>query len=45
VAQAYVGALEGVVIGLAGQAPYDEEFAARAVAGVLGLPAASARRA
>ena len=37
VAMAYVGALEGVVIGLAGQAPYDEEFAARAVAGVLGL--------
>lgn len=45
VAMAYVGALEGVVIGLAGQAPYDEEFAARAVAGVLGLPAASASRA
>jgi AcrR family transcriptional regulator len=45
VALAYVGALEGVVIGLAGQAPYDEEFAARAVAGVLGLPAASASRA
>ena len=45
VAQAYVGALEGVVIGLAGQAPYDEEFAARAVAGVLGLPAAAASRA
>ena len=42
VAQAYVGALEGVVIGLAGQAPYDEEFAARAVAGVLGLPASRA---
>ena len=42
VAQAYVGALEGVVIGLAGQAPYDEEFAARAVAGVLGLAASRA---
>jgi AcrR family transcriptional regulator len=37
VAQAYWGALEGVVIALAGQAPHDEELAARAVAGVLGL--------
>jgi AcrR family transcriptional regulator len=37
VAQAYWGALEGVVIALAGRAPYDEELAARAVAGVLGL--------
>jgi AcrR family transcriptional regulator len=42
---AYWGALEGAVIALAGQAPHDEELAARAVAGVLGLdgpPAASA---
>ncbi len=37
VALAYVGALEGAVIELAGQAPYDELLAARAVAGVLGL--------
>jgi predicted regulator of Ras-like GTPase activity (Roadblock/LC7/MglB family) len=45
VAQAYWGALEGVVIALAGQAPHDEELAARAVAGVLGLdPQEVARR-
>jgi uncharacterized membrane protein len=37
VALALMGALEGAVIGLAGQAPYDELLAARAVAGVLGL--------
>jgi AcrR family transcriptional regulator len=37
VAQGYWGALEGVVIALAGQAPYDEELAARTVAGVLGV--------
>jgi AcrR family transcriptional regulator len=37
VAQAFVGALEGVVIALAGQRPHDEELAARAAAGVLGL--------
>jgi AcrR family transcriptional regulator len=37
VALAYQGALEGAVINLAGQAPYDEELAARSVAGVLGL--------
>jgi len=37
VALALVGALEGTVIGLAGQAPHDELLAARAVAGVLGL--------
>src|SRR3954452_18598715 len=36
-AQAYWGALEGVVIAVAGQATYDEELAARTVAGVLGL--------
>jgi AcrR family transcriptional regulator len=34
---AFVGALEGTVIQLAGQAPHDQELAARAVAGVLGL--------
>jgi AcrR family transcriptional regulator len=39
VAQALVGALEGTVIALAGQAPHDEQLAARAVAGVLGLSA------
>jgi hypothetical protein len=32
-----MGALEGAVIGLAGQQPYDELLAPRAVAGVLGL--------
>ena len=37
VARAFLGALEGAVIELAGQAPYDEDLAARAVAGVLGL--------
>jgi AcrR family transcriptional regulator len=37
VAIAYMGALEGSVIALAGQAPHDELLAARAVAGVLGL--------
>ncbi|MGK5529769.1 TetR/AcrR family transcriptional regulator [Streptomyces sp. URMC 129] len=36
-ALAVVGALEGTVIALAGQAPHDEQLAARAVAGVLGL--------
>lgn len=41
VALALVGALEGAVITLAGQAPHDEVLAARAAAGVLGLPAAS----
>ncbi|MGI9018700.1 MAG: TetR/AcrR family transcriptional regulator [Euzebya sp.] len=38
VALAYVGALEGMVITLAGQAPHDEVLATRAVAGILGLP-------
>jgi len=38
VALAFVGALEGAVIGLAGQAPHDEWLAARAAVGVLGLP-------
>jgi AcrR family transcriptional regulator len=42
VALAFVGALEGAVIALAGQAPHDELLAARATAGVLGLDGASA---
>jgi AcrR family transcriptional regulator len=37
VALALVGAVEGAVIELAGQAPHDELLAARAAAGVLGL--------
>ena len=37
VALALLGALQGTVIQLAGQAPHDELLAARAVAGVLGL--------
>ena len=37
VALAFVGALEGAVIALAGQAPHDELLAARACAGVLGI--------
>jgi AcrR family transcriptional regulator len=37
VASAFVGALEGTVIALAGQTPQDERYAVRAVAGVLGL--------
>ena len=37
VALALVGALEGTVISVAGQAPHDELLAARAAAGVLGL--------
>jgi AcrR family transcriptional regulator len=36
-ALALVGAMEGAVIELAGQAPHDEQLAARAVTGVLGL--------
>jgi len=39
VARAFLGALEGAVIGLAGQAPHDEVLAVRTVAGVLGLKA------
>jgi AcrR family transcriptional regulator len=42
VALAFFGALEGAVIELAGQAPYDELLAARVAAGALGLDAASA---
>jgi AcrR family transcriptional regulator len=37
VALAFVGAMEGTVIELAGRAPHDELLAARAAAGVLGL--------
>ncbi len=37
VARAFVGAIEGAVIALTGQAPHDEALAARAAAGVLGL--------
>jgi AcrR family transcriptional regulator len=37
VALAFMGALEGTVIALAGQAPHDEVLAARTAAGVLGL--------
>jgi AcrR family transcriptional regulator len=36
-AAAFMGALEGTVIAVAGRAPHDEELAARAAAGVLGL--------
>ena len=42
VAAAFLGALEGAVIALAGQAPHDELLAARAAAGVLGLEPSSA---
>ena len=38
-ALAYMSAVEGVVISLAGQAPFDEEFAERVARGVLGLGA------
>jgi AcrR family transcriptional regulator len=34
---AFIGAIEGAVIELTGQAPHDEALAARAAAGVLGL--------
>jgi AcrR family transcriptional regulator len=37
-ARAYFGAVEGLVINLAGQAPFDAMLAERAVRGVLGLP-------
>jgi AcrR family transcriptional regulator len=37
VALAFLGAIEGAVIALAGQAPHDELLAARVAAGVLGL--------
>jgi AcrR family transcriptional regulator len=38
-ALAFMGALEGSVIAVAGQEPYDAELAARATAGVFGLQA------
>jgi AcrR family transcriptional regulator len=41
-ALAYLGALEGLVILLAGHVPFDVELAERAVRGVLGLPPAVA---
>lgn len=37
VALAFIGAMEGAVIELVGQAPHDEVLAARAAAGVLGI--------
>jgi AcrR family transcriptional regulator len=37
VARAFIGAMEGTVIEVAGQAPHDEVLAARAAAGVLGV--------
>jgi AcrR family transcriptional regulator len=40
VALALIGALEGAVITLAGQAPHDEALAVRVTAGVLGLESA-----
>jgi AcrR family transcriptional regulator len=40
-ARAYLGAIEGLVINLAGQAPFDAVLAERAVRGVLGLPPAA----
>jgi AcrR family transcriptional regulator len=44
-ALAYLGAVEGVVISLAGQAPHDERLAAAVARGVLGLPGAATSRA
>src|SRR5947199_9875411 len=43
VALALVGALEGAVITLAGEAPYDELLAERAVTGILGISVPSRR--
>lgn len=40
----YIGAVEGVVINLAGQAPFDEVLAEKAVRGVLGLPHGTSKR-
>jgi len=42
VALAFLGALEGAMIALAGRAQYDQLLAARVAAGVLGLPGAGA---
>ena len=39
-ARAYLGAIDGLVINLAGQAPFDAVLAERAVLGLLGLPPA-----
>jgi AcrR family transcriptional regulator len=44
VASAWLGAMEGVVIALAGRAPHDEDLVARATAGVLGLDDPLARQ-
>lgn len=43
-ARAFVGAIEGAVIELSGAEPHDEELAARAAAGVLGLEPGPALR-
>lgn len=42
-ALAYLGAIEGLVINLAGQPPFDEVLAESVVRGVLGLPATPAK--
>jgi AcrR family transcriptional regulator len=42
VALAFIGAMEGAVIALAGRAPHDELLAARAAAGTLGLDSSPA---
>jgi AcrR family transcriptional regulator len=42
VALAFIGAMEGAVIALAGRAPHDELLAARAAAGALGLDSSPA---
>ncbi len=43
-ALAVLGALEGLVIALAGQAPHDEDLAEKTVLGLLGLPPTDSRR-
>ncbi|MFJ9695438.1 TetR/AcrR family transcriptional regulator [Kitasatospora sp. NPDC101183] len=43
-AVAFVGALEGAVVSLAGREPYDEVLAERAAAGVLGIDPTGERR-
>jgi hypothetical protein len=42
-APALVGAIEGAVIAVSGNAPYDEEVAERVVLGILGLGPARSR--
>lgn len=42
-ALAYLGAIEGLVIHLAGQAPHDEDLAESVARGVLGLPPSNER--